>query len=141
MPEPIFLVAPTGHLVAGVPATCTPPQRHPDRAPRSAPRRTHPDRVGLGLQSFLTGTKTKVTAKVAGGIATVDFTANPIQVVGPDQTLAIAQVVFTATAAARRHRRGLPDRRQAHRGAHRQRGARSPVRSTAPSYQPQAPVH
>ena len=28
---------------------------------------------------------------------TVNFTTNPIQVVGPDQTLAIAQVVFTAT--------------------------------------------
>ena len=30
--------------------------------------------------------------------ATVDFTSNPIQVVGASQTLAIAQVVFTATA-------------------------------------------
>ena len=37
-------------------------------------------------------------ATVADGIATVDFfSANPVQVVGPDQTLAIAQVVFTAT--------------------------------------------
>ncbi len=34
---------------------------------------------------------------VATGIATVDFSANPVQVVGPDQTLAIAQIVFTAT--------------------------------------------
>ena len=38
-----------------------------------------------------------MTAKVSNGIATVDFTANPIQVVGTSQTLAIAQVVFTAT--------------------------------------------
>lgn len=52
----------------------------------------------LGLQSFLSGTTTRVRATVSGGIATVDFfSANPVQVVGPDQTLAIAQVVFTAT--------------------------------------------
>ena len=37
---------------------------------------------------------------MVGGVATVDFTANPVQVVGPDQTLAIAQVVFTATQQA-----------------------------------------
>ena len=29
--------------------------------------------------------------------AAVSFTTNPIQVVGPDQTLAIAQVVYTVT--------------------------------------------
>jgi spore germination protein GerM len=52
----------------------------------------------LGLQSFLSGTTTRVRATVSGGIATVDFfSANPVQVVGPDQTLAIAQMVFTAT--------------------------------------------
>ncbi len=38
-----------------------------------------------------------MSAKVTNGIATVDFTTNPIQVVGASQTLAIAQVVFTAT--------------------------------------------
>ena len=57
-----------------------------------------PGESAAGLQSFLSGAKTRVTAKVAGGIATVDFTSNPIQVVGASQTLAIAQVVFTATA-------------------------------------------
>ena len=52
----------------------------------------------VGLQSFLSGTTTRVRATVSGGVATVDFfSANPVQVVGPDQTLAIAQVVFTAT--------------------------------------------
>jgi spore germination protein GerM len=51
----------------------------------------------FGLQSFLTGGKTTVKATVVGGIATVDFTTNPVQVVGTDQTLAIAQVVYTAT--------------------------------------------
>ncbi len=51
----------------------------------------------LGLQSFLTGTKTQVSVTVSGNIATINFTANPVQVVAADQTLAIAQVVFTAT--------------------------------------------
>lgn len=51
----------------------------------------------FGLQSFLTGTNIHVAVTVAGGVATVDFTSNPFQVVGPDQTLAIAQVVYTAT--------------------------------------------
>jgi hypothetical protein len=50
-----------------------------------------------GLQTFLTGPRTQVTATVSGGIATVNFASNPVQVVGPDQTLAVAQVVFTAT--------------------------------------------
>jgi spore germination protein GerM len=56
------------------------------------------DESDFGLQSFLSGSTTQVRATVSGGIATVDFfSANPVQVVGPDQTLAIAQVVFTAT--------------------------------------------
>jgi spore germination protein GerM len=50
-----------------------------------------------GLQSFLTGTKVTVTASVSGGIAIVDFSSNPFQVVGLYQTLAFAQVVYTAT--------------------------------------------
>jgi spore germination protein GerM len=51
----------------------------------------------FGLQSFLTGAKTTVKATVVGGIATVNFTSDPVQVVGNDQTLAFAQVVYTAT--------------------------------------------
>jgi spore germination protein GerM len=50
-----------------------------------------------GLQSFLTG-PTQVHATEDGGIATVDFSINPFQIVGPDQTLAVAQVVYTATS-------------------------------------------
>ncbi|MGA8724524.1 MAG: GerMN domain-containing protein [Acidimicrobiales bacterium] len=50
-----------------------------------------------GLQTFLTSTHIQVTASVSNGIATVNFASNPVQVVGPDQTLAVAQVVFTAT--------------------------------------------
>jgi spore germination protein GerM len=49
-----------------------------------------------GLQSFLPP-HTTVTATVTGDIATVNFTSNPITLVGADLTLAIAQVVFTAT--------------------------------------------
>jgi spore germination protein GerM len=52
-----------------------------------------------GLQSFLS-TDTTVTATVTGDIATVNFTSSPVEVVGADQTLAIAQVVFTATEPA-----------------------------------------
>ncbi len=94
-PEPIFLVAPTQHLVAAVrdvtlPATLGQILTALLDGPTAA-------ESAAGIQSFLTGTHVKVTATVSAGIATVDFTANPVQVVGPDQTLAIAQVVFTAT--------------------------------------------
>jgi spore germination protein GerM len=50
-----------------------------------------------GLQSFLSGERSNVSASTTAGVATVDFTTNPAAVVGPDQVLAIAQVVFTAT--------------------------------------------
>jgi spore germination protein GerM len=54
--------------------------------------------TAFGIQSYLTGTTDQVSASVQGGIATVDFTSNPlVQVVGPNQTVAIAQVVYTAT--------------------------------------------
>jgi spore germination protein GerM len=57
--------------------------------------------TAFGIQSYLTGTTDQVSATVQGGIATVDFTSNPlIQVVGPNQTVAIAQVVYTATEQA-----------------------------------------
>lgn len=50
-----------------------------------------------GLQSFLTGRPGDVSVTVTNGIATVNFATNPVQVVGPDQILAVAQVVFTVT--------------------------------------------
>lgn len=50
-----------------------------------------------GIQTFLTGNRSDVSASTSNGIATVDFTANPATLVGPNQVLAIAQVVFTAT--------------------------------------------
>ncbi len=95
VPELIFLVAPNQHVVAvsrdvQIPATLSEILGALLEGPTAAESTT-------GLQSFLTGTRTQVTATVVGGIATVDFTTNPVQVVGPEQTLAIAQVVFTAT--------------------------------------------
>jgi spore germination protein GerM len=92
----IYLVAPTQHLIAvnrdvQIPATLSEILGALLEGPTAA-------ESAFGLQSFLTGTTTQVKARVAAGIATVDFfSANPVQVVGPDQTLAIAQVVFTAT--------------------------------------------
>ncbi|MHB1518868.1 MAG: GerMN domain-containing protein [Acidimicrobiales bacterium] len=98
VPESIFLVAPSQHLVAvtrdiEVPASLGQILGALLDGPTQA-------EATAGLQSFLTGTKVQVTTSLAGGVATVDFSANPIQVVGPDQTLAIAQVVFTATQQA-----------------------------------------
>jgi spore germination protein GerM len=49
------------------------------------------------VQSYLSGAGVDVTATQTGGVATVRFSADPIQVVGPDQTMAIAQVVYTVT--------------------------------------------
>ncbi|HUY66894.1 MAG TPA: GerMN domain-containing protein [Acidimicrobiales bacterium] len=95
VPESIFLVAPTQHVTAVTrPVTFPPNMSEIMGALLEGPS---PVEAAAGLQSFLTGTKTQVSATVAGGIATVDFTANPIQALGPNQTLAIAQVVFTAT--------------------------------------------
>ncbi len=97
-PEPIFLVAPTQTLVAvqrdiALPANLTQILTALLGGPTAA-------ESAAGYQSFLTGTHVRVSATVTAGIATVDFTSNPVQVVGPDQTLAIAQVVFTATQQA-----------------------------------------
>ena len=51
-----------------------------------------------GLQTFLVaGSRANVTATVTGGVATLDFDVDPAKELGPDQTLAIAQIVYTAT--------------------------------------------
>lgn len=50
------------------------------------------------LVSFLSASPGDVQASVASnGVATLDFAVNPVEVIGPSQALAIAQVVFTAT--------------------------------------------
>ncbi|MGD0880680.1 MAG: GerMN domain-containing protein [Acidimicrobiales bacterium] len=93
--EQIFLVAPSGHLVAAdrevaVPAALS----QVLGALLAGPTATE---SASGVQSYLSGAGVDVTATQAGGVATVRFSADPIQVVGPDQTMAIAQVVYTVT--------------------------------------------
>lgn len=94
--EPIYLVAPTQHL-SPVFRNVAPPANLTQiigallEGPTSA-------EASIGLQSSLTGKSSDVVATVVNGIATVNFTTNPVQVVGPSQILAIAQVVFTAMA-------------------------------------------
>jgi spore germination protein GerM len=96
VPETVFMVAPNQHVVAvtrdvPIPATLS----EILGALLEGPTATE---SAFGLQSFLSGGTARVKATVAKGVATVNFlSANPVQVVGPDQTLAIAQVVFTAT--------------------------------------------
>ena len=95
VPEQIYLVAPNGHLVAAtrevaVPASLT----QVVGALLAGPTATE---SASGIQSFLNRTGVQVALASATGVATVSFTTNPIQVVGPDQTLAIAQVVYTLT--------------------------------------------
>ncbi len=93
--ELIYLVAPDGHLVAAtrevaVPASLT----QVLGALLAGPTATE---SASGIQSYLGDTGVQVTIAPASGVATVHFAADPIQVVGPDQTLAIAQVVYTVT--------------------------------------------
>ena len=96
VPASIFLVAPNQHVIAvtrdvPIPATLSEILDALLEGPTAA-------ESAIGLQSLLSGGPARVRATVSSGIATVDFfSANPVQVVGPDQTLAIAQVVFTAT--------------------------------------------
>ena len=95
VPESIFLVAPSQTVVAvrrdvPIPATLSQILGALLEGPTEA-------ESSSGLQSFLSATKVQVTATVSGGVATVNFSSNPDQVVGPNQTLAIAQVVYTAT--------------------------------------------
>ena len=95
VPEPIYLVGPSQHVIAvsrdvQFPASLSEIMESLLAGPTAVESK-------FGLQSFLSGSKTDVSLTVVGGIATVDFTTNPVQVVGPDQTLAIAQVVYTAT--------------------------------------------
>ena len=135
-PEPIYLVAQNQHLFAvsrdvRVPANLTQILGALLEGPTSA-------EAELGLQSFLTP-KTTVTATVTGGIATVDFSTNPVQVVGhrPDPGHRPGRV--HRHPVPRGQGRGVPDRRPAHPGA---RGQRHPglgpvSRST---YLPQAPL-
>ena len=93
--ELTYQIAPSGHLVAAsrvlaVPASLTQVVGALLAGPTA-------NESASGVQSFLTRTGVQVSVAPAGGVAVVSFTTNPIQVVGPDQTLAIAQVVYTVT--------------------------------------------
>jgi spore germination protein GerM len=92
VPEVIYLVSTNQHVVAATRDVQFPANLSEILgALLDGPTATE---SAAGLQSFLTGTKASAT--VTGGVATVNFT-KPIQVVGPDLTLAIAQIVFTVT--------------------------------------------
>jgi hypothetical protein len=95
VPEQIFLVAPSGHLVAATREVAVPASPTQVLAALLAgPTATE---SAAGVQSFLTHAGLQATVTQAGPVATVHFTDSPIQVVGPDQTLAVAQVVYTLT--------------------------------------------
>ncbi len=99
VPELIFLVAPTqtvAPVTRGIPASTTLSGTLTEvlEALLEGPKASE---SASGLQTFLTPAQTKVSARVTAGIATIDFATNPIQVVGANQTLAIAQLVYTAT--------------------------------------------
>jgi hypothetical protein len=92
--EQIFLVS-TPHVVAVI-RDVAPPANLTDVLTALLDGPTAAESAA-GLQSFLTGpTTVKVTEDA--GVVTVNFGTNPFQIVGPDQTLAVAQVVYTATS-------------------------------------------
>ncbi len=93
--EQIFLVTPT-QRVAPVVRDVAPPATLTEILGALLDGPTAAESAG-GLQSFLTGQASDVTATLTSGIVTVDFASNPFQIVGPDQTLAVAQVVFTVS--------------------------------------------
>ena len=99
VPENIFLVAPNQHVTpvsrdVAVPSTLSATIDGVLSALLEGPTAAE---SAAGLQSFLvSGTKPQVSTTVSGSTATINFTANPV-VLGPNQTLAIAQIVFTAT--------------------------------------------
>ncbi len=94
--EPVYLVAPDQqHLVAlerdvPVPATLTEIVGALLEGPTSAEQAD-------GITTFVSGNRTQVSTTLAGSVATLDFAVNPVQVVGPDQVLAVAQIVYTVT--------------------------------------------
>ena len=98
VPATVYLVAPDQHVTPvrrdlAVPATLTQVLDALLEGPTAA-------ESAAGIQSFLSGQGIRVSATLSGGVATVNFDTNPVQVVGPAQVLAVAQVVFTATAQA-----------------------------------------
>jgi Sporulation and spore germination len=96
--ETVYLVSPDQHLVpvardVPVPANLTQIVGALLEGPTAAEQ-------ALGITTYVSGSRTQVSVSVAAGVATVDFAVDPVQVVGPDQTLAFAQVVYTVTQIA-----------------------------------------
>ncbi len=97
VPVEIFLIAPTGHLVAVTRDVSVSP---PDLATVLRALLVGPTDAesAAGLQSALTTQTTVLGANVAAGTATVNLGGTFAQLVGPPQIQAVAQVVFTASA-------------------------------------------
>jgi hypothetical protein len=55
------------------------------------------DEVAFGVRSAIPAGTEVLGASVSGGVASIDLTSEFTSVVGPEQILAVAQVVFTAT--------------------------------------------
>lgn len=101
VPESIYLVAPDQHVSpvsrdVALPSNSTLTDTIDAAITALLDGPTAAD-TAAGLQTFLvTGSKPQVSTTITGTTATIDFTANPVPA-GPNQTLAVAQIVFTAT--------------------------------------------
>jgi spore germination protein GerM len=97
VPVRIFLIGPSGHLVA---VTRTVSVSPPDLATVLRALVAGPTEVEstAGLQSAVTAQTTVLGANIAGGVATVNLGGAFGQLVGPPEIQAVAQVVFTASA-------------------------------------------
>jgi spore germination protein GerM len=93
----IFLIGPTGHLVAVSRDVSVSP---PDLATvlRALVAGPTDAESTAGLQSAVTTQTTVLGANIAGGVATVNLGGAFGQLVGPPEIQAVAQVVFTASA-------------------------------------------
>ncbi len=99
VPESIYMVAPTQHVTAVSREVPVPPTVADtiDEVLGALLEGPTAEESAAGLQTFLvTGVKPQVSTSISGDTATVNFTTNPVQV-GPNQTLAIAQIIFTVT--------------------------------------------
>ncbi len=97
VPVQIFLIGPTGHLVAVARNVTVSP---PDLATVLKVLVAGPSDVeaAAGLQSAVATQTTVLAANIAGGTATVNLGGTFGQIVGPPEIQAVAQVVFTASA-------------------------------------------
>jgi Sporulation and spore germination len=97
VPVRIFLIGPTGRLVAVTRNVSVSP---PDLATVLRALVAGPTDMesAAGLQSALTTQTTVLGANIAGGVATVNLGGTFGQLVGPPEIQAVAQVVFTASA-------------------------------------------